>query len=74
MAINKDQVQGGLNEIKGKVKEIAGKTVGNKELEIKGDVQQIVGGLQHQVGDYKAAVKTAADAEAEANSKAVKRK
>ncbi len=38
--MNKDQVKGRVAKAKGTVKELAGKTVGNKELEAKGKVQK----------------------------------
>ena len=39
--MNKDQVKGRIEEAKGAVKEVAGKAVGNKELEIKGKIQNL---------------------------------
>jgi uncharacterized protein YjbJ (UPF0337 family) len=53
MGINKDQVKGRAEEAKGKVKEVVGKAVGNKELELKGNVQKNVGAVQASVGDAK---------------------
>lgn len=53
MSINKDQVKGRLEEAKGKVKEVVGKVVGNKDLEVKGNIQKNVGAVQASVGDAK---------------------
>lgn len=51
--MNKDQVKGGLEEAKGKVKEVTGKVVGNKRLEAEGDVEQVAGKIQKTYGDAK---------------------
>jgi uncharacterized protein YjbJ (UPF0337 family) len=53
MNINKDQVHGRLEEATGKVKEVIGKVVGNKDLEVKGNVQKNVGAVKAAVGDAK---------------------
>lgn len=51
--MNKDQVKGRINQAKGKGKELAGKTVGNKELEQKGKAQKLGGKVQAGFGDAK---------------------
>lgn len=53
MGINKDQVHGRAEEAQGKVKEVVGKVVGNKDLEVKGNIQKNVGAVQASVGDAK---------------------
>jgi uncharacterized protein YjbJ (UPF0337 family) len=53
MGMNKDQVKGRVNEVKGNIKEGAGKLVGNENLEAKGKVQKIVGNAQAKFGDVK---------------------
>ena len=53
MSINKDQVEGRTDEAQGKVKEVIGKVVGNKKLEVKGNVQKNVGAIQASIGDAK---------------------
>jgi uncharacterized protein YjbJ (UPF0337 family) len=60
MNINKDQVHGRLEEAAGKAKEVIGKVVGNKELEVKGTVQKNVGAAQAAVGDAKKDIAKAA--------------
>jgi uncharacterized protein YjbJ (UPF0337 family) len=55
--MNKDQVEGRIEEAKGKVKEVTGKVVGNKDLEVKGKVQKTVGEVQAGYGDLKEDVK-----------------
>ena len=53
MSINKDQVKGRIEEAKGKVKEVVGRVFGNKNLEVKGNIQKTVGAAQAFVGDVK---------------------
>jgi uncharacterized protein YjbJ (UPF0337 family) len=52
--MNKDQVKGRYEEAKGKVKEVAGKTVGNKDLEQEGINQSASGKVQADAGDRRA--------------------
>lgn len=59
--MNKDQVKGRGTEAKGKVKEVAGKAVGNKELEYKGKAEKHVGKAQGAYGDVKRDVKKATE-------------
>jgi uncharacterized protein YjbJ (UPF0337 family) len=51
--VNKDQVKGRIHEAKGKVKEIAGKAVGNRRVEAEGDAEQLAGKVQKTYGDAK---------------------
>ena len=55
--MNKDQASGRVETAKGKVKEVAGKAVGNKELEAKGKIQKNAGKVQSSYGDAKEDVK-----------------
>ncbi|MGB7551801.1 MAG: CsbD family protein [Chromatiaceae bacterium] len=55
--MNKDQVKGRYKEAKGKVKEVAGHVVGNKDVELEGIIQKNVGKAQAAVGDTKADLK-----------------
>jgi uncharacterized protein YjbJ (UPF0337 family) len=50
---NQDKAEGAGKEIKGKIKEAAGKVVGNEKLEAKGQVDQADGAVQKKVGDIK---------------------
>lgn len=54
--MNKDQVKGRVEEAKGSVKEVAGKAVGNKNLEAEGSVDKVAGKTQAGFGDAKAKV------------------
>ena len=48
-----DKMKGEGNEIKGKVKEEAGKLGGDKSTEISGKADQVKGKVQEKVGDAK---------------------
>jgi uncharacterized protein YjbJ (UPF0337 family) len=49
--MNKDQLKGRVEELKGSVKEATGKLVGDDTLEAKGIIQKNVGKVQEKVGD-----------------------
>lgn len=51
--MNKAQVKGRVEQVKGKIKKVTGSVVGNKTLEQKGRVQEIVGKAQAGFGDLK---------------------
>jgi uncharacterized protein YjbJ (UPF0337 family) len=51
--MNKDQLKGRLEELKGSIKEATGKLVGDDTLEAKGIIQKNVGEVQEKVGDLK---------------------
>ena len=53
MSINKYQVKGRVEEVKGSIKEAAGKVVGDATLEAKGNIQKNLGKVQAKVGDIK---------------------
>jgi uncharacterized protein YjbJ (UPF0337 family) len=57
MSINKDQVEGHIEEAKGTIKEVTGKLVGDKTLEAEGNIQKNLGKVQAKVGDIKQDVK-----------------
>lgn len=59
--MNKDQVQGRVEDVKGKIKEAAGKAVGNDRLTAEGQVDQLAGKTQAKVGDTKEKVKDVID-------------
>lgn len=48
-----DKAQGRANQLKGKVKEQAGKAVGNPNLRDEGSADQAAGKVQKKVGDVK---------------------
>jgi uncharacterized protein YjbJ (UPF0337 family) len=53
MSTNKDQVEGRVKEAQGKIKQVAGKIVGNEKMEVKGTVQKTLGKAQAKFGDVK---------------------
>ncbi|MGE5865312.1 MAG: CsbD family protein [Rhizobacter sp.] len=59
--MNKDQVEGRVEQAKGHIKETAGKAVGNERLEAEGKVDKTAGRVQSGVGDAKEKVKDAID-------------
>jgi uncharacterized protein YjbJ (UPF0337 family) len=57
--MNKDRIQGSVEQAKGKMKEVAGKATGDSKLETEGNAQQVAGKVQNAVGGFKDAVKKA---------------
>lgn len=55
--MNKDQIKGKTKEVKGDIKESAGKAFGNKEMENKGKVENAAGKVQKGYGDAKEEIK-----------------
>ena len=51
--MKKDQIKGRVKEATGKSKEVVGKVIGNKDLEIEGKTQKNVGKVQATYGDIK---------------------
>ena len=49
----KDQVEGTFHELKGKVKEVAGKLSDNPKLEAEGTGEKIAGKVQGKIGQVK---------------------
>ncbi len=49
----KDQAKGTFHEMRGKVKEIAGKITDNPKLEAKGKAEMIAGKVQEKIGEVK---------------------
>ena len=59
--MNKDRIQGSVEQAKGKAKEVAGKVTGDTKLESEGKAQKTAGKIQNTVGGFKDAVKEAVD-------------
>ncbi len=57
--MNKDQVKGTVKEVAGKVQAQVGKAVGSTEQQVKGHIREAEGKAQHVVGDAKKLVKDA---------------
>jgi uncharacterized protein YjbJ (UPF0337 family) len=59
--MNKDRIQGSVEQAKGKIKEVAGKATGDTKLENEGKAQKVAGKVQNTIGGLKDAVKEAVD-------------
>ena len=57
--MNKDQVKGTAEKVKGKINEAIGRATGNTKQEVKGDIQQAAGQARKNLGDAKETVKKA---------------
>jgi uncharacterized protein YjbJ (UPF0337 family) len=57
MNMNKNQVKGTVKDIAGKVQEEAGKLIGSKEQQVKGLDKQIAGKAEKARGDVKEIIK-----------------
>ena len=51
--MNKDQVEGRIEETKGKVKETAGRVSGNPNMQDRGTADKVAGKIQKNFGDAK---------------------
>jgi uncharacterized protein YjbJ (UPF0337 family) len=49
----KDKIQGRINQVKGAIKEKAGKASGNANLQDRGTAEKVGGTIQKKVGDVK---------------------
>lgn len=49
----KDKAEGAFHEVKGKVKEVAGKLTDNPKLEAEGTAEKIAGKVQGKIGEVK---------------------
>ncbi|HYW56899.1 MAG TPA: CsbD family protein [Polaromonas sp.] len=58
--MNKDQVNGRVDQTTGKVKEVAGRIVGNDRLEAEGRAEKTAGKVKTVYGDAKEDVKDSA--------------
>lgn len=52
----KDKAEGTFHELKGKVKEVAGKLIDNPDLEAEGTGEKIAGKVQKKIGEVKKVV------------------
>ena len=57
--MNKDRIEGSVEQAKGKMKEVAGKATGDSKLEAEGKTQQVAGKVQNAVGGLKDTIKEA---------------
>lgn len=57
--MDKDRLEGVANQVKGTVKEMAGKVTGDAKLEAEGKTDKMAGKVQNAVGGAKDAVRDA---------------
>jgi uncharacterized protein YjbJ (UPF0337 family) len=55
--MNRDQVKGVAQQMKGKLNEVVGKATGNRTQQLKGDLQQAAGTARKAFGDGKARIR-----------------
>ena len=51
-----DKAEGKWHKVKGKIKQVAGKAVGNRDLEAKGKSENVDGKVQEKIAEIKAVV------------------
>jgi len=59
--VNKQQAEGKFDKAKGEVKEVAGKAIGDEQLEAEGAWDKVKGNVKEGVGNVKEAVREATD-------------
>jgi uncharacterized protein YjbJ (UPF0337 family) len=57
--MDKESIKGTGQKIKGKIEEVAGKVLGDKELELHGKADQLGGAVRSAVGEAKDTIKDA---------------
>jgi uncharacterized protein YjbJ (UPF0337 family) len=57
--VNKDQVAGVAKQVKGSVKEAAGRATGNRQTQAEGTADKVAGKVQKAYGDVKEKVRKA---------------
>lgn len=55
--MNKDQIKGKLKEVAGETQQQAGKATGNTDQQARGNAREVEGKTQKKVGDIKQGVK-----------------
>ena len=55
--VDKDRIEGSLEQAKGKIKEVAGKATGDSKLEGEGKADQVAGKVRNAVGGIKDALR-----------------
>lgn len=59
--MDKDRIKGAAKEVKGSIKEAAGKVTGNRRTEVKGQAEKALGKVQRKVGETKDDLRDAFD-------------
>jgi uncharacterized protein YjbJ (UPF0337 family) len=55
--LDKDRIEGSLDQAKGKLREVAGKATGDAKLEAEGKAEGTAGKIQNAIGGLKDAVR-----------------
>jgi uncharacterized protein YjbJ (UPF0337 family) len=55
--VDKDRIEGSAEQAKGKVKEVAGKLIGDSKLKSEGQADQLKGKVQNAIGGVKDALR-----------------
>ena len=55
--MDKDRVDGAAHQVKGKIKEVAGKVTGDSKLEAEGTTEKVAGKVQNTIGGLKDTVR-----------------
>ena len=55
--MDKDRVDGSAHQVKGKIKEVAGKVTGDSKLEAEGTTEKVAGKVQNTIGGLKDTVR-----------------
>ena len=55
--MDEDRIKGSAEQAKGKVKEVAGKLIGDSKLEGEGKADQVAGKIQNTIGGIKDALR-----------------
>ena len=55
--MNKDRIAGSAKQVKGSIKEAAGKALGNAKLKSEGKADKVAGKVQNAIGGLKDAMK-----------------
>jgi len=51
-----DEAEGKWHQVKGKIKQVAGKAVGNRDLEAEGEAENVDGKVEEKIAEIKAVV------------------
>ena len=57
--MDNENIKGAAQKLKGKIEEVAGKVVGDKDLELRGKADQLGGAVREAVGTARGTVKEA---------------
>ena len=59
--MDKDRVEGSAKQVKGAIKDAAGKVIGDSKLQAEGKADKVEGKVQNTVGGFKDTVRKALD-------------